>query len=194
MVGRGLEGFVLHLPVTTREACVLGRDIFGLPKFVADMDFSESPDSRSVTVAEGGDEVLALTVRSGGAVFTDRAPFTMYSVLDGRLLQTVTERWGHSQFRGGGASGRLAVGDHPVGRGLRDLGVSAEPLLVLNNLDLRVILPAGTPVGKAGDHHGSSGCDRARERGRFTVAFPGTGRLDQYRITTGRPPVPTTAA
>lgn len=115
----GVGGFVLHLPVTTREARDGGVAIFGLPKFVADMDFTESPTARTVTVSEDGAEVLTLTVRPGGPVVAIRALLNLYSVLDGRLLETTIKTLGHRQGRVGHAAGELTLGTHPVGQALR---------------------------------------------------------------------------
>jgi hypothetical protein len=182
----GVGGFVLHLPVTTREARDLGLAIFGLPKFVADMDFTESPTARTVTVSEAGAEVLTLTVRPGGPVAAALDPLSLYSVLEGRLLETSARALGHRQVRVGHAGGELTLGSHPVGQSLRALEFSSAPLMVFSYLDQRLVLPWGAPVGIARDYMGHVGEDR--ERGRFTVAYPGTGPLDQYEITVG--PVP----
>ncbi|HYB39739.1 MAG TPA: acetoacetate decarboxylase family protein [Mycobacterium sp.] len=66
---QGLGGFVLDLPVTTAEACDLGRKLFGLPKFVADMDFREEPTQRQVKISEGDAEIMTLRVCPRWLVF-----------------------------------------------------------------------------------------------------------------------------
>lgn len=176
-------GFILDLPVTTAEATELGRRLFGLPKFVADMDFREEPTLRQVKVCEGDAEILTLTVRPGGPVTTDHAPLIMYSVLHGDLLETSLRFLGHRQASLGRHVGKLSLGAHPVADRLRGLSVSAESLAVQSYLDARAILPAGNPVGTARDYPGYFGKDRLR--GRLSVQYPGTDPIDQYTIPQG---------
>jgi hypothetical protein len=188
-------GFILHMPVTTLEARDLGLKIFGLPKFVADMDFREEPLLRQVRVSEQDTEILTLAIRPGSRVTTDRNPGILYSSLHGELLQTTTRFFGHRQVRLGRRAGALQLGEHPVAGRLRELGISRAPLMAASYLDGRLILPFGSPIGAAQDYTGYPGHDRTR--GRFTVAYPGTGPIDQYSVPPGvlppaRSPAPTT--
>ena len=178
-----LGGFVLDLPVTTAEAYDLGRKVFGLPKFVADMDFREEPMRRQVKISEDGTEILTLTVRPEGPVVTDHAPVILYSALHGDLLETSVRFLGHRQVALGRHAGQLSLGAHPVADRLRGLSVSAEPLVVYNYLDARMILPFGNPIGTARDYPGYVGRDRLR--GRLSVQYPGTGPIDQSTTPQG---------
>lgn len=178
-----LGGFVLDLPVTTAEAYDLGRKVFGLPKFVADMDFREEPTLRQVKISEDDAEILTLTVRPGGPITTDHAPVTLYSSLNGDLLETSVRFLGHRQTALGRHAGELSLGAHPVADRLRGFSVSAEPLVVYNYLDARLILPLGNPVGTARGYPGYVGRDHLR--GRFTVEYPGTDPIDQYTAPRG---------
>ena len=174
-----LAGFVLQLPVTSREARDGGRDVYGFPKFLADMDFTEAPDSRQVRLSEGGRDILSLTVSTGGPVLPDRRPLVAYSVEDSHLWETVVPVLGHVQARLGGRTGHLEFGDHEVARGLRALDISASPLAVFNYLDHRSILPGPSrSVGSARPYPTFPGRDD--ELARYTVRYPGTPALDQY--------------
>lgn len=178
LLGRQMRGFVLHLPVTTREAHDAGRQLWGFPKFVADMDFAEEGQVRGVELSENGRHILTVTVRPGGPVLADHRPLIAYTTLGGQLLETVVPAAGHVRFRPGREGGRLDLGEHPVADHLRRLGISAEPVAVFSYLDHRSVLPAGVPIGPARDYTGYSGDER--EFGRFTVSYPGTAPLDQY--------------
>lgn len=182
----GAGGFILDLPVTTKEARDGGRIIYGLPKFVADMDFSEEPGRRKVVLSEEDAHIFTVEVHAGGPVMADRAPLTTYSVKDGQLIETRIRFLGHQQIGIGGRSGSLVLGDHPVSDRLRTLGVALEPLVVSSYLDARLILPTGTPVGPAHEYVGHLGQDR--ERGRLTVSYPGTGPIDLYELPGGDGP------
>jgi hypothetical protein len=176
--------FILHLPVTTLEARELGLALYGLPKFVADMDFDEEPSCRRVRLSEGNADILTLTVRPAGPVTVDRKPSVLYSVLHGELLQTTVSVLGHSQTRTGAAGGQLKLGEHPVADGLRELEISPEPLVTTSYLDHRAILPVGLPVGTADDYTGYSGVDR--DRGRYTVRYADAEPIDKYAASIPR--------
>lgn len=177
------RGFILDLPVTTGEAYDGGRQVFGLPKFVADMDFTEAPGHRAVDLWEQDAHVLTMEVWTGGPVTADRAPLTTYSALRGRLLETVVRFEGHRQAGFGANAGTVVLGQHPVAHRLRALGLVPTPLLAATYLDARLALPVGVPVGPAREYVGHLG--RERERGRLTVAYPGTGPIDLYAVPAG---------
>jgi hypothetical protein len=177
-------GFVLHLPVTTAEARDIGRVAFGLPKFVADMDFVETPRSRSMTLSEDDQEILTVTVHPRGPAMTDRRPAVMFSVLDGCLIQTIVPALGHRQIAISRRSGELRLGDHPVAESIRTLDVNHAALMVAAHLDYRMILQLGDAIGTAREEYaGYLGTDRTR--GRLTVAYPTTGPIDQYETGPG---------
>ena len=184
LVGGGT--FILDLPVTTKQARDGGRSIYGMPKFVADMDFSEEPGRRKVVLSEENAHILTVEVRVGGPVMADHAPLMTYSVKDGKLIETRSRFLGHRQTGMGASSGSLALGEHPVSDRLRALDVATEPLAVSSYLDARLILPTGTPVGPAHEYVGYLGQDR--ERGRLTVSYPGTGPIDLYEVPGGLRP------
>lgn len=175
----GLEAFVLHLPVTARVARDVGRRWWGLPKFVADMDFVDDIASRGLTLGDRGAEILRLTVRSGGLHLAERQAMALYSAHEGRLLRTMTRSIQSGDYRFGGSAGELTIGDgHPVADDLRRLDIAPRPLLTETLRSVRLLLPRGVPVGEARPYRGFEGA--AREFGRFTVRYPGTGPLDLY--------------
>jgi hypothetical protein len=180
-----VSGFVLHLPVTTRQARDVGRRLWGLPKFVADMSFVLTPQTQTVTVADGGRDVLSLAVHLGGRLTTDTKPLILYSVLDGQLIKTACPSWMRAEQRTGRNLGELILGDHEVGQQLQALEVLTAPVMVTHSLDNRGILPAGSPTGPARPYVGYQGA--ARKRGDYTVQYPDTAPIDQYAsVTAGR--------
>jgi len=180
--------FVLDLPVTTAEARDLGRAGFGLPTFVADMEFLDAPTRQSVTVGESGRHLLTLGVRPGGRLMRVRRPWILYSSLGGALLETHVSTTGWRHGRTGTHAAELALGEHPVAQRLRDLEASTDPLLSATYLGLRTILPAGRPVGSARPWPGHAGADRVG--GRYTVDYGGTGPVHQDAAAIGGLPEP----
>ena len=181
-LGSGGE-FILDLPVTTAEARDAGRAVYGMPKFVADMDFTEEPGHRTVELWEQDAHILTMEVRTHGPLMADHKPTTLYSVHDGQLIETVNRFQGYRQTGLGAGAGTLVLGEHPVADRLRALGVATQPLIVGTYLDARIILPTGTPVGVAREYVGHLGKDR--ERGRLTVSYPGTSPIDLSAVPPG---------
>jgi predicted alpha/beta-hydrolase family hydrolase len=183
---QSLAGFVLQLPVTTRQACVDGRQLLGYPKFVADMHFTEQEETRKVRVAEGGRDVLTFSVRTGGLIISDRLARPGLGTLHGQLIETTSRVRGHMQVRPGGRSGRLELGDHEAGRQLASLQISPTPVTTLSYLDHTMMIP-GAPqsMGACADYVGYVGSDRIY--GHYTVTYPTIGTIElhpHYATTT----------
>ncbi|SFT52062.1 Acetoacetate decarboxylase (ADC) [Geodermatophilus amargosae] len=173
-------GFVLQLPVTSREARDVGRAEWGLPKWLADMDFLDAPGSQRVRLSEDGVEVLVHTVSAGGPALRGTRSRRLWSVRGGRLLETTTPVLARWQAHPGPGAAGLVLGDHPVADALRRLGLSPAPLAAFRSVEHRSTLPAGRTLGPADPAPGAVHPGRDAELGRFTVAHPGTAPLSQY--------------
>jgi hypothetical protein len=183
--GFAAGGFVLHLPVTSRVARDVGRLEWGYPKFIADMDFEDALDARSVRLSEGGHEVLRLTTRPRGRPSLLRAALPLYSVLDGRLLSTTIPLVGLRQVRLGGTDAMLTLGDHQVADELRQLELAPQPFFTTLVTGYRIAMSSGTDIGPARAYLGYIGEDR--DLGRYTVRYGHAAPIDQYA------PVPVTS-
>lgn len=190
LLGRvfGLGVDVLHLPVTTLQARDGGVELWGLPKFVADMDFEESLVERSVHLSEGGEPILDLTVHAGGRERLERQAMVTYSVLDGDLLATSMPGLRRIQQRLGPVGVDLQLGSHhPVADALRRLEIDPRPIASVVELDSRFFMGSGQPIGRGVPRVKFAGSDR--EHGRYQVRHPGTDWVDQY-ATPRQPAMP----
>jgi hypothetical protein len=123
-----------------------------------------------VTLAEDGSEILRLNVRRSGRVALERMPLTTFTVRDGRLVRTIVATRAHVATALGSSGGELALGDHPVGRALADLGLSTTPVVTRTYLTHSAILPAGEDIGPSDwAYTGYQGADR--EFGTHTVRY-----------------------
>jgi hypothetical protein len=175
--------FVLQMPVTTGQAVAGGREFFGLPKFLADMDFTETGTSRSVRVSEQGRDLLTLTVRPGGRPRQSRMDSCMFSAHRGELLRTVAPMWSIGQTRWGSASATLELGEHPVADQLRGLGISPSPISATSLVRHRSVMPMPEPgIGPAREYSTYPGSDAATAR--YTVAYPYSPPIEQYQSVT----------
>jgi hypothetical protein len=116
------EVFIWQLPLTSEVGLHAGIDIWGFPKFIADIDFSEDTDFVSCTLAEEGENILTLEVKKNAARMKTYFDYTVYSVKDSELLRThvkgISGSLGRS-FKPGGA--RLTLGEHTISRRIREV-------------------------------------------------------------------------
>ena len=126
---RGRLGAYVHqLPVTTSFSTEAGREIWGFPKFVAEISFGEESGRRVCALSAQGHHVLTLSVRPGrrGRSYPD-AQLSAYSGLNGVARRTKFSTSGEgASFRLGGAV--LELGTHPIADELRGLGLPRRAL------------------------------------------------------------------
>lgn len=171
--------FVLQMPVTTRQGVHGGREFFGLPKFLADMDFTETGTSRSVQVTEGGQHLLTLTVHPGGRPRQATMNARLYSARKGELLRTVAPMWSVGQTRWGSNSATLQLGEHPVADRLRRLDISPSAISATSQLRHRTVMPMPEPgIGPSRDYPSYRGSDAGTAR--YTITYPYSPTIDQY--------------
>jgi hypothetical protein len=144
---RGRLGAYIHqLPVTTSLSCAAGREIWGFPKFEADIEFSEEEGFRVVRLAAGGEHILTLAVRPGRS----RKPYpetnlVSYSGFGGIPRRTPFVSSGEgASFRVGGA--RLELGSHRMAEELRSLGLPKRALAGACVEHMRMRFEAAQPI------------------------------------------------
>jgi hypothetical protein len=114
--------YVHHLPVTTQEAYDFGVELWGYPKFVAEIGFEDTPRTRRCRLRAEGKSVVTLEVAASATRARPMDLFS-YTVKDGRLLRTRIQAQGQMsivRFRGGAT---CDLGDHPIAEELRTLGM-----------------------------------------------------------------------
>ncbi|MGW0037315.1 acetoacetate decarboxylase family protein [Gordonia sp. NPDC003376] len=129
----GATLFVRHIAVTTRTAEIVGNELLGYAKFVADIDFVDLPDERIAVFAENGQEILRIAVGHGEE----------FGEYERSTLSVVTHKAGLAHKLTYSSQTRYATpaedrnvlifGDHPIGRNLAGLGISAKPLLAMTS-------------------------------------------------------------
>lgn len=136
--------FVVNLPVTTGFTCASGRELWGFPKYVTQIDTEFDRDAVQVILGEE----LVLEHRARFGVKMPAPPYVFFSELDGRLIRTIVPVE-HKLRMGGARSVRLHVtGNGPTAGTVRRLGLeSRRPMVVARADHLKFTLPLGTPVG-----------------------------------------------
>jgi hypothetical protein len=123
-----LATWIWKLPVDqtfTRDA---GEGIWGFPKTVEEIDFTEAGGRRTCRLLMDGRHALTFGVARRGSRVLPDAPMQVYSWIDGRLHRTrfVAGASGVGIALGGAT---LALGDHPLADRLRGLGLPRRALM-----------------------------------------------------------------
>lgn len=140
---------VLDLPVSIPLADVAGRELFGLPKFVTELDVEVRDDGARVVVqAPAGEEpILTLEGRTGPGVALRAMDLVLYTQIDGALHRTLVETRGrmHTSL-GRGLVLRAGGADHPMAARLRALGLAeARPFAAQTCLAYQAVLNEPMP-------------------------------------------------
>lgn len=129
-LARGNAGVLIHrLPVNGEFTMAAGRGIWGFPKTLADFEVDLDHPTKQVVLRQDGQLVADLRVRPGLRLPApgSTVALTAYSHLDGVTRHT---SWAMDpqgvRSRPGGAD--LRLGDHPIGRELRGLGLPRRAL------------------------------------------------------------------
>ena len=123
-----LATWIWKLPVDQAFTCAAGSGIWGFPKTVEEITFTEAEGRSSCRLVMGGRHVLTMAMARGGSRTLPDASMITYTVIDGRLHRTPFSS---------GASGvgihlggvELALGDHPIADELRALGLPRRAML-----------------------------------------------------------------
>jgi hypothetical protein len=127
------EAYVWQLPVTSEIALHAGIDIWGYPKFLADIDFTDDAKMVSCTLSENGQRILTLEVNLSAPKTKTYFDLNTYTVKDRELFFTSIKGLSGSMgrsFRPGAAS--LTLGEHPLSRKIREVapGKSIQTLYI----------------------------------------------------------------
>ena len=82
--------FVFSMPVTSRENCLRGNNIWGLPKVTQEIDIDVSGSDAVVAAYEDGAEYFSLRVPKAGKPTAMDEKTYLYSKLNGRILKAET--------------------------------------------------------------------------------------------------------
>lgn len=119
--------YYLYLPVTTKDARWGGVENLGLPKFVAEISFVDTAESRSCTLKADNKEIITLTVKRL-PIKSQSWEFSNFGIRNGKLVRNIFEV--HGQGGTGTAVGgaMYTLGDHPISRNLEALGIGQSAI------------------------------------------------------------------
>ncbi len=126
-LSRVVGGYVWQLPVTTEPASVLGREIWGYPKSVADIEVSTTDGVTHTRLAVDGEPVLSLAVERPptSSMTLSTASYTMR---DGERCRTGLEFDGQLGVRPLSRRVDWSLGTHPWAETLSSLSLGSRAL------------------------------------------------------------------
>ncbi|SMB24915.1 conserved protein of unknown function [Sterolibacterium denitrificans] len=130
LMTRCFEAYVWKLPVTTEIARWGGVELYGYPKFVADIEFRRPPGRTSCLLSEGGRNILMLEGQALAGAPAKPLRYRAYSMKNGIPLcaNVYTHPLQYAQTMSSDAAS-LTLGDHDIARQLQRLELSASPLM-----------------------------------------------------------------
>ena len=122
--------FVWQLPVTTEIALRGGVDFYNFPKFIAEIEFNETPDGARCRLAEGREHILTLSGKRIGTPHNAQVDHFLRLWMDG---QPQAAHFRMNQLQVGSSTRRTAAAlelgaRHPIALELSRLLVSRKPL------------------------------------------------------------------
>lgn len=130
--------FVFSMPVTSKENCLRGNNIWGLPKVTQEIDIDAAGDEAVVAAYENGAEYFRLRLpKKGKATPMDETTY-LFPKLNGVVHRAETNFKGNFLIEKNlgvllnpgkvPAKPFLSIGDTPCGRALKNLNIMPTPL------------------------------------------------------------------
>lgn len=129
MRGR-IATYIHRLPVNQSFTCEAGRQLWGFPKTVEDIEFFVEEARVACSLRMDGQKVFSLSAKAGGKAKIPETAMRTYSYIDG-VLHVTPFQSSASEVGFGLGNMELELGDHPVADELRSLGLPKRPLMTL---------------------------------------------------------------
>ena len=119
----GLYGhYIVYLPVTTEQAKNSGIRFYGLPKFLAEVAFSEDKETRRCQVRADGKEIISFAVKKLPCQLQTMQNYC-YSAKAGHLYRYRIKSRGYWQISQQCGGAEYKLGDHPIAAKLKELNI-----------------------------------------------------------------------
>jgi len=132
--GAGSASYITHLAVDNVQALLVGREVLGFPKFLAEIEIAETATERIAEASLDGESILTLAVAKAKSHKPRRREFSIYTLSpdENKLFHIPYQSEASTGVAIGPRAARLHLGSHPVAAELRDLGLAPSPLFALD--------------------------------------------------------------
>ena len=130
MYRRRITAYVWKLPVTTEIARVGGVDLYGYPKFIADIKFQKENEQITCHLSESGEKILSLRGKVLPTKKEKISKINTYSIIDNiPLIANIFINPLEMAQTNDKQAAVLEIGlDHSICINLRNIGLSATPI------------------------------------------------------------------
>lgn len=140
--------FIVRLPVTSELALEGGKQLWGYPKFMCQMEFKSDSAEHRARLTQEGRLILDLRVHRSGPGLGMATTLNTFTVKDGDLIRTSIAGQGVYRAMPQGLA-ELSTGPEPMGAEIARLSLGSRPILTGELLDGRMVLPEGENIGAA---------------------------------------------
>jgi hypothetical protein len=140
--GTGLGGYyVVWMPVTHETPMRDGIENWGFNKFLADIKFTETRETRTCEVAVDGQRLISFTIRKA-ETSEKQLDYRVYNEMDGMLTRTLAQFRGDFGTSTGDGSGSIVLGAHPLARKIESTGLELTSRDAIYGVNVMLSLPA----------------------------------------------------
>ena len=145
MYRRRMTAYVWQLPVTTEIARVGGVELYGYPKFIADIEFEKEADQLSCHLSESGNKILSLRGKVLPVNRGKNSKIITYSNIEDIPLVTniYYNQLEFAESRDKQAATLEIGSDHGICEELKKIGLSESPVMYQYSPLNQAILFAG---------------------------------------------------
>jgi hypothetical protein len=131
MLKRAFTVYIWHLPVTTEIARFGGVELYGYPKFIAKIEFSEKGDFVECNLSEGNEHILTLRGKKLKTSKGKQMRYITYSIKDGiPLVANVFVNPIEFAQSMNPSSAEILIGkEHPICKELQEIELGEYPIL-----------------------------------------------------------------
>lgn len=131
LMKKDFTAFIWHLPVTTEKARYGGVELYGYPKIIADIEFKREKEFIECRLSENGEHILTLKGKNLPGTQGKILRYRTYSIKDNVPLcanvYTNPLEFSQSLSRNDAS---IEIGEkHTISRELKDIGLSAKPIM-----------------------------------------------------------------
>ena len=138
--GTGLDGYyVVWMPVTHETPMRDGIEGWGFNKFMSDIRFTETEETRTCEFVVNGKKLISFTIRKTGTS-DNQVDYYVYNEMDGMLTRTLAQFNGGFGTSTGNGSGSIALGDHPIAKKIASTGLEFNSGSALYGVNVRLNL------------------------------------------------------
>jgi hypothetical protein len=138
--------YVTNLPVTTQVALTGGIEVYGFPKYAAEIETSFQPHGVQVTLKNE----FVLSHSPGFGLEMDGLPIITYTLLKNMLIRTIIEVGHRVRFGGASTVQMRIIGDGPTAATAKGLGLDVvRPAFAFRTDAMKAVLPLGKNLGPA---------------------------------------------